>query len=120
MKKVIIATALILTSGFAAAKSMPAQGGFNGPTLGAQTTVAQALEAKDDTAVQITGNITHSLGDEKYQFTDGQNTIIIEVENEDWRGVEVSPTDTVIISGKVDKDTFEDTKLDIKRVAIAG
>lgn len=120
MKKVIIATALILTSGFAAAKSMPAQGGFNGPALGAQTTIAQALEAKDDTAVQITGNITQSIGDEEYQFTDGQNTIVIEIDNDDWRGVDVTPNDKVIITGRVDKDAFEDAKIDVKRVAIAG
>ncbi|WP_112480188.1 YgiW/YdeI family stress tolerance OB fold protein [Vibrio variabilis] len=120
MKKVIITTALILTSGFAAAKSIPAQGGFNGPIVNAQTTVAQALEAKDDAAIQIKGNITHSLGDEKYQFTDGKNTIVIEIDNDDWRGVDVTPNDTVVITGSVDKDAFEDTKIDVKRIAIAG
>ncbi|NUW72243.1 NirD/YgiW/YdeI family stress tolerance protein [Vibrio mediterranei] len=120
MKKVIITTALILTSGFAAAKSMPEQGGFNGPIKGAQTTVAQALSANDDAPVQITGNITHSLGDEKYQFTDGANTIVIEIDREDWRGEDVTPNDRVTITGSVDKDTLEDATVDVKRVVIAG
>ncbi|OIN27909.1 YgiW/YdeI family stress tolerance OB fold protein [Vibrio barjaei] len=120
MKKVIITTALILTSGFAAAKSMPATGGFNGPNDGAQTTVTQALNAKDDTMVQITGNITHSLGDEKYQFTDGSNTIVIEIDNEDWRGVNVTPNDRVIITGSIDKDMVQDATIDVDSVNIAS
>lgn len=120
MKKIIIATTLILTSGFAAANTVPATGGFNGPTAGMQTTVAQALKANDDTPVKITGSITQALGDEDYQFSDGTNTIVVEIDDRVWQGVDVTPNDTVTIIGSLDKDAWEDATIDVKRIVIAG
>ncbi|MGF1749105.1 YgiW/YdeI family stress tolerance OB fold protein [Vibrio cionasavignyae] len=120
MKNIIIATTLVLASGFAAANTMPANGGFNGPTEGMQTTVEQALKANDDTPVQITGTITHALGDEDYQFTDGTNTIVVEIDDRVWQGVDVTPQDTVIITGSLDKDAWEDATIDVNRIVIAS
>ncbi|MCK6264513.1 NirD/YgiW/YdeI family stress tolerance protein [Vibrio sp. ZSDE26] len=120
MKNALIATTLVLTSGFATANTLPTTGGFNGPTAGAPVTVAQVLEAKDDTQVQMTGNIVHSLGDDEYEFTDGKNTIVIDVEDEAWAGLTISPNDKITIMGSVDKDSWEKATVDVDKITIAG
>ena len=120
MKNVFIATTLILTSGFATANTLPATGGFNGPTASAPVTVAQVLEARDDTQVQVTGNIVHSLGDDEYKFTDGKNTIVIEVEDEAWAGLTIAPNDKITIVGNVEKDSWEEATIEVDRIAIGS
>lgn len=108
--------ALAVTLSSAALAVMP-QGGFQGPGI-QPTTVAQALEMKDDTAVVLTGQIEKSLGKEKYLFKDATGSVTIEVDNEDWRGLNVSPKDTIIIKGDVDKEMMRDTKIDVDSVEL--
>ncbi|MFA0439035.1 hypothetical protein BCU70_10085 [Vibrio sp. 10N.286.49.C2] len=120
MKNVIIATTLILSSSLAAANTLPAKDGFNGPSLGVQTTVEEALDSRDDARVELTGKITHSLGDEEYQFTDGKNTIVIEIDDNKWAGLHVTPNDSITITGSIDKDSWEDASIDVNRVVIAS
>ncbi len=81
-------------------------------------TVNAAKELRDDTPVQLKGRITQSLGDEKYIFADDTGTIIVEIDNEDWRGQDVSPKDTVIIDGEMDKSFFSPTEIDVDRIEI--
>lgn len=75
--------------------------------------VKQAYNSKDDTHVSLKGHIIKSLGDEKYTFSDGKNQIIIEIDDKDWRGLNVTKHDLVEIQGEVDKDMFEHTKIDV-------
>ena len=94
-------------------------GGFKGPAANSSVkTVQEALTLRDDTPVILQGNIVNSLGDEKYTFKDSTGEIMVEIDNEDWRGVDVTPNDTVEISGEVDKEMFEATKIDVKSVRI--
>ncbi len=119
MKKTILTSVLILTSGFAMANPQNLMGGgFNGPVAKMSTTVAQALEARDDSMVQITGNITHFLGDDMYTFSDGSHNIAIDVDSDKWMGVSVTPKDKVTIMGEVDKD-WSEVKIDVDRVQLA-
>ncbi len=128
MKNILTATAIALTficAGTATAQFKgnlaPApiatqnQGGFKGPST-AVTTVAEALNAKDETVVVLTGKIEKEIAHEKYQFTDNTGTIVIEIDNEDWRGVEVTPTDTIEIRGETDKDLVGDATIDVDSV----
>ena len=79
--------------------------------------VAHAKEMKDNTPVRLKGNIQQNLGDEKYLFTDGNQTIIVEIDNEDWGGQDVSAKDTVIIIGEMDKD-FWGTEVDVDSIQL--
>lgn len=120
MKKVIntsvFALALFL-SGSALATGLPAQaGGFDGPGV-EPTTVAEALKMGDDTPVVLIGRIERSLGDENYLFKDASGTTTIEIDDEDWRGLKVTPSDTVEIKGEVDKDLFR-TKIDVEAIML--
>ena len=121
MNKLLAVSTLALMIGFAGAahaqyQGAMARGGFTGPGL-AVSTVAEANKMSDDQPVVLVGQIQQSLGDEKYLFKDASGTITIEIDDEDWRGVNVTPEDTIEISGEVDKDLF-DIKVDVDTVKL--
>ena len=78
-------------------------GGYTGPSAAAMT-VAEAKKLSDDTPVVLVGKIEKSLGGEKYLFTDNTGSVTVEIDNDDWRGLNVSDKDTVEIRGEVDKE----------------
>ena len=97
-----------------------ATGGFEGPSASqlAATTVQEALDLNDEAKVVLQGNIVNSLGDEKYTFKDATGEIVVEIDDEDWHGVKVTPEKTVEIIGEVDKDANEPTKIDVDAVTV--
>ena len=123
MKKLIAVSAFALTLGvvgnsFAGFNGQPqAQaGGFTGPTI-ATSSVAEASKLGDDTPVILVGQIEKNLGNEKYQFKDKTGTIVVEIDHEDWAGVNVSPENTVELRGEIDKDMFK-TEVDVDQVIL--
>ena len=129
MKKVLISSVLAL----ALASSLNAAGGFNagtnanvnanvggftGPGAVAVNTVQGALNAYDDTIVTLTGKITRQVAHEKYEFRDNTGTIIVEIDDDEWYGVQAGPNDTVQIRGEVDSDTFRRNEIDVKFITI--
>ena len=122
MKKFITASAFVValglsTSALASGFTGPQQaGGFQGPGL-APSSVAEALKLNDDTPVVLVGQIEKSLGDEKYLFKDASGSVTVEIDNEDWRGVTVTPKDTIVLQGEIDKDFFK-TEIDVDSVAL--
>ena len=120
MKNLFAVSALALVLGAVSAPAMAQQannaGGFTGPSQAA-VSVAEALKLSDDTPVVLEGTIEQSLGDEKYMFKDASGSVIVEIDDEDWRGITVTPKDTVIINGEVDKDMFK-TKIDADSISI--
>lgn len=91
------------------------KGGFNGPSSGI-TTVAEALKAKDDTLVVLTGKIEKETAKEKYLFRDSTGAIIVEIDKDDWNGQDVSPSDTVVIHGEVDKEIMHAPEIDVDKI----
>ena len=119
MKKILAVSALALTVAFsgAAFAKQNLGGGFTGPAASnLNVTAAEASKLSDDTPVILTGKIEQSLGDEKYMFRDASGTIIVEIDNDDWRGVTVGPNDTVELQGEVDTDMFQPNKVDVDTV----
>lgn len=118
---VAIASILTVSSAFAGFQSdNPApvktspMGGFVG---GNETvvTVKQVKEMRDDVPVVVQGKILQRMGDDKYLFEDSTGSITVEIDNEDWRGQTVSPTDTVKLYGDVDAGLFK-TEIDVEYV----
>jgi uncharacterized protein (TIGR00156 family) len=89
---------------------------MDSPVDGRITTVVEAKELGDDAPVVLRGRIEKTLGDEHYLFRDETGEIKAEIEYEDFRGVSVSPSDTIEISGEVDAEWYRDNKVDVKRV----
>ena len=106
---IVLSYSLAASAGFKAASQNV--GGFQGPGISAMT-VAEALKMGDDTAVVLEGQIEKSLGKEQYVFKDASGSVIIEIDNDDWRGLTVTPQDTIIIKGEVEKDMFK-TEIDV-------
>lgn len=77
--------------------------------------VAQVKKMRDDTPVIVQGNIIQRMGDEKYLFRDGTDSVIVEIDDEDWGGVDVRATDTVKLYGEVDAGLFK-TEIDVDRI----
>lgn len=73
---------------------------------------------KDDLPVVVIGHITSAIGGDHYAFKDGTGEITIEIDHEDWRGVNISPQNKVKIYGEVNKDFAQNPKVDVKSVAI--
>ncbi|AXY02892.1 NirD/YgiW/YdeI family stress tolerance protein [Vibrio alfacsensis] len=108
MKKLIVMSMLALVSGSALAA-------FTGPDTAAISTVKDAQNAADDSYVLLTGNIVQALGDETYLFKDETGQIEVEIDNEDWRGQDVSPQDKVAIRGEVDSE-WTTTQIDVDTI----
>lgn len=123
MKKIFLALITI----FASVQLANAQftnnqnaGGFNGPRAPSMKTITvqQALDMSDDSIVVLEGKIANSLGDEKYLFKDNTGEVIIEIDDEDWHGVNVTPDTTLEIVGELDKEFMEKTKIDVKSFTV--
>lgn len=96
-------------------------GGFQGPTATVETdTVAKALKAWDDAPVVLTGHIVQRMAgsDDKYMFRDATGQVIVDIDHELFWGKTVTPDNTVRLSGEVDKDMFEPTKIDVKLLEV--
>ncbi|MDE5833318.1 MAG: NirD/YgiW/YdeI family stress tolerance protein [Desulfovibrio sp.] len=108
---VMIALSLLL--------AMPAQAAFIGPNSGGDaTTVAAAKKMRDDAYVTLTGNIVRRVRGDKYVFRDATGDIIIDIDEEDFRGQDVSPQNTVRIMGEIDKDFGRDAEVDVKSLRV--
>ncbi len=102
MLAVLAAVSCLALGGQTFAKDTGNKGGFSGPSVEI-ITVENAKGMEDDTFVILHGNITKSLGDDMYIFTDGTGTINIEIDEDEWNGVTVGPEDVVEIRGEIDK-----------------
>ncbi len=90
------------------------KGGFVNP---AETisTVSRVNEMRDDVFVIVQGNIVQSLGDEKYIFEDSTGSIVVEIDDDAWRGQMITPADTVKLRGDVDRGIFK-TEIEVESV----
>ena len=93
-------------------------GGFLDSSI-TPSSVKEALNMGDDTPVVLKGKIEKSLGNEKYQFNDGTGIIIIEIDNDEWNGLTVTPNTLIIISGEIDKDMMSPPEVDVEFITLA-
>ncbi|MBP5215992.1 MAG: NirD/YgiW/YdeI family stress tolerance protein [Alphaproteobacteria bacterium] len=114
MKKIFLTLVAIIASVNMAKAQFEGPGAApNGPT-----TVQEALKMNDETRVVLDGKIIKSLGDEKYIFKDATDEVMVEIDDEEWGGVKVTPENTVEIIGEVDKDRNEPTKIDVDSIKL--
>ena len=113
MKKLFTTTALAASilfglpalagMGHNTAHSTQQQAAQNMPQM-AVMTVEQVQTLGDDVPVMMEGMITQAMGNEMYTFQDpAGNTIMVEIDDEDWNGLKPNPNDMVVITGETDK-----------------
>lgn len=90
------------------------KGGFVGPDA-ATTTVEQAKGLRDDAWVVLEGNIVRKIGKELYEFRDSTGSVNVDIDDNNWNGVSVTPNDKIRIEGEVDKD-WNSVEIDVKKV----
>ncbi len=119
MKKFTLAALAAATAiSFSAAAYAANQGGYTGPATNV-ISVEQIQGLNDDTYVILQGNITQALGDEMYVFSDGTGTINVEIDDDDWNGLNVGPNDLVVIRGEIDKNGNV-VEVDVDEVTLAN
>ena len=101
-----------------AANADPNSGGFKGPDNLKLITVAEAIDLPEDTHVKLVGYIVKSLGDEAYEFKDDTGTLVVEIDDDDWHGAQVGPTDRVELAGEIDRE-WRETGVDVDSVRLA-
>lgn len=97
-------------------KMMKNQGGFVDAAVKPMS-VADVQKLSDDAYASLTGYITKRLSDDEYNFTDGVNNLVVEIDDKVWRGQTITPKDKVLITGKVDKELTR-LKFDVKSLML--
>lgn len=92
--------------------------GFNGAGTSNFHSVRQALDSRDDSHVTLKGKITEAIGGERYSFQDETGDIVIEIEHDEWHGLNVTPDTTLVISGEIDRE-WASVKVDVGHISIA-
>lgn len=125
MKKLFtLATLLVFSTsalaGFSNDQNRQSKGGFSSASLKQSriATVARAKRANEDTYVTLQGYIIEKIGKEKYTFKDKTGSIRVEIDEDIWRGLTVTPKTKVTIYGKVDNDDGR-VEIDVKRISKA-
>lgn len=82
------------------------------------TTVEGALTMPDKGFVLLTGKIINNLGDKKYTFKDDTGEVVVVIDDEYLKDVNVTPESKVEIIGEIDKETTGKFMLIVKSFAL--
>jgi uncharacterized protein (TIGR00156 family) len=94
-------------------------GGFSGPDNRRLVTVAELVTLPDDTPVRLVGYVVESAGDESYTFRDDSGTVVVEIDDDDWNGLDIRPETRVEVAGEVDRDG-DRTEVEIDTIRVAN
>ncbi len=108
---------VLVTSAHAEFQPAPKMRGGFVDTAETIFTIDQVNGMRDDAYVVVQGNIIRRQGDEKYILRDQSGTITIEIDDDDWNGVTVTPDDVVKIYGEVDRGLTK-SEIDVERIEI--
>lgn len=121
MKKLLMLSFAVLvgTTLSVAAAEQNNKGGFQNNNQDKIITVTEIAELKDGDYVVMQGNILEKTGEETYNFKDNTGTMLIEIDDDNWAGITVTPNDIVIIEGEIDKNLVEPTIIEVDTVRMA-
>lgn len=80
--------------------------------------MAQAIKAKDETAVTLIGKITRHIKSDHYEFKDSTGTINIEIDDDLVTPSQLKPGTKVRIMGEVDTHRYKPTDIDVAKIEI--
>jgi uncharacterized protein (TIGR00156 family) len=117
---------LIAAASLASLMSASAFAAYTGPNAGPAQggapqqveSVKAALAAADDAPVILEGQVTKRIEKDNYEFTDGKDTIRVEIDHDKWpAGVDVSDKQRVRLVGEVDRDS-NGVEVDVDQVQV--
>ena len=98
-------------------ESMLEGGGFVDNSLKPMS-VNEVDKLSDDSYVSMVGHIVRQTGEDKYEFSDGTNSIILKIKPKVWQGQKVSPKDKIMVMGEVDKEFVGKRMVKVKALKI--
>lgn len=101
--------------GFVWLAATAASAAFIDPGSTTKMTVAGAVAQKDNAQVILEGQIQKKIKTDKYLFVDSTGSVVVEITKKNWRGVDVTPADTVRIRGKINKG-WSDTEIKVRTI----
>lgn len=104
---VLLALSATAAAGFSEHGTADAHGGVS--------RVAALKNMPDDSYVVLEGRIEKQVRREHYIFRDVSGSIEVEIDDDVWRGVNVSPRDKVRLTAEIDQD-WNGTEVDVKSV----
>ena len=113
---------LLLGVCFSAAKAQVEEFEFESPRIQSvlPIPIQQAVALPDKSTVVVKGHILQASGDEEYLFHDETGDVVIEIEDDEWRGINVTPDDLLEVMGELDKESPEKIKIDVKTFIVVG
>ena len=85
----------------------------NNNTMTEVMTVEQVRGLADNSPVIVRGYLLRQNGENSYIFQDETGTINLEIDEQDWGGLTVSPSDYVEVWGEVDKNGMSMIEIDV-------
>ena len=120
MKKFLMLTAAALfATTINASANDTDKGGFQNNNKQQMVTVSEIEQLKDGDYVVMQGTILEKTGDETYNFKDNTGTMLIEIDDDDWAGITVTPNDIIIIEGEIDKNMMNPTVIEVEEIRMA-
>ena len=114
MKKVsMIAVMGVITSMSAYAGSDNTANNNTNNNMMEVVTVEQVRGMADNSPVIIQGYLLRKNGENSYVFQDTTGTINLEIDEEDWGGMTVTPNDFVEVWGEVDRNGSSMIEVDV-------
>ncbi|MDR2137497.1 MAG: NirD/YgiW/YdeI family stress tolerance protein [Synergistaceae bacterium] len=101
-RALLLALALMMGVGFGAEAAFVPNRGER--PMEKVNTVEETKTLPDDAHVVLQGYIVDHVRSDHYTFEDDTGSVTVEIDDDEWRGLIVSPADRVEIRGEVDRD----------------
>ena len=103
----------VSTVAFAGSGNMAKHNNMNNGTVTEVMTIEQVRGLSDNSPVIVRGYLLRQNGENSYVFQDNTGTINVEIDEMDWNGMNVAPSDYVEIWGEVDKNGASMVEIDV-------
>ena len=81
-----------------------------------QVSVAKAKTLKDETGVTLKGTIVKHIAGDDFEFKDATGTIILDVDDDLWKPMQLKAGDKVKVMGEVDRHRSKPTDIEVIRL----
>jgi uncharacterized protein (TIGR00156 family) len=79
-------------------------------------TVAKAKNLRDEAGVTLKGTIVQHISGDNFEFKDSTGSIVIDVDDDLWRSLQLKAGDKVTVIGEVDTHRKKPTDIDVIQI----
>jgi len=79
-------------------------------------TVSAIANLKDETAVTLKGTLLKHLNEDHYEFSDGTGVILLDIDDDLWKGSNIKVGDKVQVVGEVDTHRYKPTDIEVVKI----